>query len=340
MLRPSRQHSMLPSPRSTLPRLLVVAASLALGACDGANDPLAPAGEDVLAPASEPVASNAALAVVTSQLIVFSSGRNDFQSDIYKMDPQGHNVTRLTYTTDSETAPAVSWDNKHIAMVRVRRDASNIQHDDIYVINTDGSNGHWARSAPYGYNLGDPSWSPDGSHLVLAVNVGGTQYLGLLHLDTGTIDAVAEGTGGVKGYQPSYDRTGQRIVYLGNGGNTVEQVNADGSGHKTRYSTPATVPVRNPTFSPDGKKIAFDRIVGTGNNVEIFVKNLLDGSVKRLTSSAGADLQPSWSPDGSRIAFASVRSGKFKIWTMSATTGGNLVRISNAAGDWEPEWSH
>jgi hypothetical protein len=33
------------------------------------------------------------------------------------------------------------------------------------------------------------------------------------------------------------------------------------------------------------------------------------------------------------------RSGKFQIYTMGAT-GGNPVRISNAGGDWEPEWSH
>lgn len=345
MYSPPWQHPLIRALSSMRPQLLVLSVLVALGGCDQGGEPFAPTSADEsLAPSSEAVpAALEYLPAASTSRIVFLSDRIGYQSDVYTMDPQGNNVTRLTTTFDEEAAPAVSWDNKHIAMVRVRRDAAYIQHDDIYLMDVDGSNGHWARSATYGYNLGDPSWSPDGSRLVLSVNVGGTQYLGVLNLATGTIRALAEASGGVKGFRPSYDKAGQRIVYLGNGGNTIEQVNADGTGHKIRYSAAATIPVRHPSFSPDGTKIVFDRIVGTGNNVEIFVKNLVDGSVKRLTTSAGADMEPSWSPDGSRIAFASVRSGKFQIWTMSPA-GGNLVRIStgtgDAAGDYEPSWSH
>jgi TolB protein len=71
------------------------------------------------------------------------------------------------------------------------------------------------------------------------------------------------------------------------------------------------------------------------------VKNLVDGTVTRLTTSARPDNHPSWSPDGSRIVFSSERSGIAQIWTMNAATGGSLVRITQTANsEQEPAWSH
>jgi len=123
---------MLRSFGSRLPQLLVLAASLALVACDGAADPLAPAdapadpAEESLVPADQPAAPDLALAT-TGQRIVFSSSRKGGY-DLFKMDPQGYNVVPLTSFANYETEPAWSYDNKRIAMIRPRLDASNIEH--------------------------------------------------------------------------------------------------------------------------------------------------------------------------------------------------------------------
>ena len=60
------------------------------------------------------------------------------------------------------------------------------------------------------------------------------------------------------------------------------------------------------------------------------MKNLVDGTVNRLTTSTGADTWPTWSPDGGKIAFSSFRSGKWQIWTMSST-GGSPTRITHTS---------
>ena len=314
--------------------LLAITVSLALGAC-GADDSFAPT-RATPAPAEDTPASEVELINALSgtlQRIVFTSYRTG-RSDVYSMDPQGGNLAHLTTTPNHDGEPSWSWDNKHIALVRQRLDGSNIPHWDIYLINADGSNGHWARPYASSWPLWEPAWSPDGSRIVVSIEFPDGKYLGLINLATGAVNAFVPA---VKGTEPSYDPTGQRIVFVGSAGKTIEQINADGSGHKTRYSS--STYVRHPTFSPDGKKILFSRVVGTGNKTQIFMKNLTTGTTQRLTWSSASDFSPSWSPDGTRIAFASNRTGTYQIYTMSST-GGNVVRIKTAYGDWLPAWSH
>jgi hypothetical protein len=81
-------------------------------------------------------------------------------------------------------------------------------------------------------------------------------------------------------------------------------MDADGSG---AVNLTADVPdiVSSPTFSPDGRKIAFDRWTSTPDYVsDIFVMNP-DGTGKaNLTSSRTAsEYLPEFSPDGQRIVF-------------------------------------
>jgi TolB protein len=336
------RHPTLRSLRFLDPALLV--AALALGACSGADNPLAPAGTDEPAsPADVPTASatesaapDVVLAAGTSQRIVFTSTRKGGY-DIFKMDPLGSSVAPLTSSIDWEFSPAWSRNNGRVALVRPRRDAKSVAHYDIYVINADGSNGHWARSTPTSYDLENPDWSPDGSRLVVSVSISGTWYVGWITLATGQLGVYSTGFGGLPGRSPTYSPTGQ-IVYMGGTGLTIDRMNADGSGHKTLVSSASGV--GEPAVSPDGKKIAFVMVSG-GFNQDVYVKNLVTGTTTRLTTYSGPDLQPCWSPDGSKIAFTSARSGQTQIWTMNATTGGSLTRITHTSTvEKDPAWSH
>ncbi len=63
---------------------------------------------------------------------------------------------------------------------------------------------------------------------------------------------------------------------------------------------------RWPSFSPDGKKVAFGWNGGTGNNFDVYTKAIgsEDRTPTRLTTNSAQDMYPDWSPDGTRIAFA------------------------------------
>jgi Tol biopolymer transport system component len=70
-----------------------------------------------------------------------------------------------------------------------------------------------------------------------------------------------------------------------------------------------------PTFSPDGKRIAF--VSHRDGNYEIYLMNADGTDQHRLTHNPAQDRQPAFSPDGKRIAFASDRTGNFEIYVMN-----------------------
>ena len=319
--------------------LPAMAASLALAACQS-GDTLAPTSDpaEERAAAPGPVeASGEAMALSTTQRILFMSYPSSGAPTVTKVDPTGASRAPIA-GADYESVAAWSWDNKRIALVR-RRPVGNTSQDDIYLINADGSNGHWASPTPSAVPVMSPSWSPDGTGLVVSAWVQNISYVGWMNAATGQLSLFNPFQGGVRGSRPSYNPAGTKIIYMGPDYQTIEQINADGSNHKVRFSS--TTYVTDPSFSPDGKKIAFCRLISGTSNGEIFVKNFADGTIKRLTTNGAHDSHPTWSPDGTRIAFASTRSGTQQIWTMNAATGGGLTRITHTSKyESDPEWSH
>jgi WD40 repeat protein len=92
-----------------------------------------------------------------------------------------------------------------------------------------------------------------------------------------------------------------------------------------------------PTWSPDGTKIAFVSDRDTQN--EIYTMNANGKNSKRLTDDPGDDVSPAWSPSGSKIAFVSDRDGQKEIYIIDAD-GGNSRRLTYALGDdVSPAWS-
>lgn len=74
-------------------------------------------------------------------------------------------------------------------------------------------------------------------------------------------------------------------------------------------------------------------------NTDIYLINSDGTGTIRLTSEAGADINPAWSPDGRKIAFASDRAGNREIYVMNAD-GTDPLRLTNHdAADYGPAYS-
>jgi len=135
-------------------------------------------------------------------------------------------------------------------------------------------------------------------------------------------------------------------------------VNVDGSGLRNLTSGRGADPKRlgwfspdGPTWSPDGREIAFvsrrerpseserARCRPRCERDEIYVVGADGSGLRRLTDNWRSEREPVWSPDGRKILFT--RSSD--VYVMNADGGGqrNLTRSATHphATDTAPEWS-
>ncbi len=187
-------------------------------------------------------------------------------------------------------------------------------------------------------SIGPAVFSPDGSKIAFASSNGSVAHNVFLAYQvyvkdfiTGALTSVSGSTSSINfgSTGPSFSPDGSKVAFYSD----VRLVEPDTSntfdvfvkdlttGAITRISPNAPgVPnasSRDPVFSPDGSKIAFDSnlsnlVAGdTNNNTDVFIKDLATGTVTRVSvDGAGAQLNggsaaPVFSPDGSKIAFYS-----------------------------------
>jgi len=96
-----------------------------------------------------------------------------------------------------------------------------------------------------------------------------------------------------------------------------------------------------PSFSPDGKRLAFTSYAG--GEEEIWVMDLDGKNARSLTHHPKGNWSPAWSPDGKTIAFTSARDGVNQLWLMDAD-GSNprpLTKADPLPTTWsrDPSWS-
>jgi Tol biopolymer transport system component len=150
---------------------------------------------------------------------------------------------------------------------------------------------------------------------------------------------------------PAWSPDGKRIVFvsyrdtlagkwgLGNGSIYImdfDPLTGTGGGNVTRL-TDDEGSEGWPTWSPDGKRIAFQS--DRSGNWDIWIINTDGTGLRNLTNHPQADRYADWSPDGRKIAFTSKRSGNEDIWVVNVD-GSKPVKLTKAGErDRYPFWS-
>jgi Tol biopolymer transport system component len=92
-----------------------------------------------------------------------------------------------------------------------------------------------------------------------------------------------------------------------------------------------------PTWSPDGKRLAF--VAQQDGHEQIMLVNVDGTGLGKLPGTRPDDGMPAWSPDGDRIAFVTRREGNADI-LITAVNGAGVRRVTaDSADEVHPTWS-
>src|SRR5262249_15180809 len=100
----------------------------------------------------------------------------------------------------------------------------------------------------------------------------------------------------------------------------------------------AQVHMESPTWSPDGKRIAFVMsFTGQGTDWHVYLANIDGTGLRQLTRTAAWD--GAWSPDGTTIAFVATVDGKRQISSMPVDASTIHQLTTGDDESFHPAWS-
>jgi len=247
-------------------------------------------------------------------------------STLWVVDREGgepRELTRLGMPPGGHGAPEWSPDGRRVVFC-----ASDRRWSTIWSVAADGSDPIELVGEPRA--AFDPVYSRDGSHIMFSAVTEGERYgVWSLPIDRATgrpagpaIRVESPGVASDRQFAVSYD--GSRIAHtaLSTVSNlwAVRVEPATGRPEGPPFGlTAGSGRNSRPAFSPDGRRLAFERWQ-VGRNQDLWIM-APDGSDPHPVSvDPGREMSPSWMPDGRRLAFLSDRT-QLGLWTLDLASG-------------------
>jgi len=261
--------------------------------------------------------------------IVFISDR-DGNDEVYLMDYDGANQTRLTFNRVRDYMPAISPDGQKIAFTSYRETVAGLYLMDlekrkITPVSTRGTNFAAA-------------FSPDGKKLAFCSTMDGNSEIYVAHLGSDGIQSIKRLTfNEAIDTAPCFSPTGREIAFVSDRGGTPQIYIMDAEGSNVRRVSFGGTYHDAPAWSPDGERLVY--VSRLDNIFDLYVLNLRTNQIIKLTESNARHESPCWSPDGRHIIFSSNLSGQIQIYTIDYD-GTNMRRLTSQGNNKLPDWSN
>ena len=128
-----------------------------------------------------------------------------------------------------------------------------------------------------------------------------------------------------------------RLSYVIKDGKRYRLVISDADGQNIRNAMNSGEPIISPSWSPDGKKVAY--VSFEDRKPVIYVHELATGRRIALSNQKGNNSAPAWSPDGKKLAISLSKDGNTQIYSINSD-GTGLQRLTRGNTiDTEPQYS-
>ncbi len=252
------------------------------------------------------------------------------QKEIYLIDYDGANETRLTGDRSIILFPRWSYDAKLIGYTSYRGGTP-----EVYFLNLE-SGQRQRRISFSGLNF-SPSWSPMGDLIAFATTKDGNAEIYTMRPDGEEIKRLT--FNGADDLSPIWSKTGREIAFTSDRGGNPQIYIMDMEGANVQRLTFSGNYNTSPSWSPKGDLIAY-ACQNEARWQKICLIRLDGSQVVQITEDGPWDDEsPSWAVNGRILAFTSNRTGKHQIYTIRADGTGLTRLTSNGANNRSPSWS-
>jgi len=269
---------------------------------------------------------------IAATRIVFRRKAAEGASDIYAIDYDGENLTRLTSENTIVYSPALSPDGSHLLYVSYAEGRPI-----VYEKNLRTGNRRTISGVP-GLNL-TPAYSPDGTRILVARTAGDhTELFEMQREPLGTPRRLTYTNAG-ETLNAAYAPDGTRIVLTSSplGLPQIYVMPASGGAPQliSRYVYGERGYATSPDWAPVNNRIAYQAWLENSFQVVAVSPN---GADRRVLTSTGSNEDPSWAPDGRHLVFSSAGQRGHSLLILD-TVGGRVRTLTSGQVDQLPDWS-